>query len=240
MRACAADALLCTMPNSSSQKIGKLIALARRAGTVHEAAAGLDETADAPPTRTVERIGEVVIATMGRRCPWRLRIAIALCRASQCDLYSRRSHAGVEIVVYGQPTDTARVRSLYASIVAQCDDMARAALAAYHPTRDGGTRRTYARDYRVGYSDAIARQMDTARDALKAARKSAKGSRALARVDQAVAYIEAVDAALRSHRDSLGLSRGRGMRGASGRTSGYADGRRAGSAAKVTPHAALT
>jgi hypothetical protein len=158
--------------------------------------------------------------------------------------------------IYGQPRDLDRVEYLYQAIAADVDRLARRAVADW----DGPSPRTYGREFRIGCSHEIARRLPSAESVIAEARLEVEEARGLAvgrddmaalgsatmalvRVDQAVVYQASVAAAVDAFETKLKLKlklkKGAGFTGSSMGTSGYADGRRAGSTVALSRGKAL-
>lgn len=218
---------------------------------------GDDEESKQPP-REVEEVEQRYLERWKKAVFWKIILAGAVSRANNCQhCYESGSRPtqtmdGFEggAIAYGQPSDLDTVEYIYQAIRNEVDQMAKAAVKVYKEDPELDPRfdespRVYGRSWRMGCVDAIALRMKSSKDVVEEKRLEIEGERqkafmaddapsmekstnALVRVNAAEEYMKDVKKAITKYEDVLGLHRGASFSGA-GSSSGYAEGRTAGS-----------
>lgn len=222
-------------------RVRKLIKLAGNNPNVHEAAAAfahaqllasehglnlddLSRETDEPEARKLETIQQQPLERWKKGSAWKTKVGNAVARSNNCGYFIRKSRSNGGLFVYGQPSDMNTATYIYQAITREIEGMVR------EQARGHGHR--YARSFKMGAADAVAKRMPTSKDVIRRKREEAHkldgASNALVRVNAAEVYVEKVQNACQVYgREVLKL---RSMSGFSTSTDarGYAAGRAAG------------
>ncbi len=163
----------------------------------------------------------------GARSPWRWRLAWAVCNHNGCQPWRLGSREGHRTVAYGTETDLAVAAALYAYLEIEIDR-----LADKHASGRG---RAYKGAFRLGAIDSIDDRLEEGTgSAREEARTVAKqradtgDTTALARVETAIATIDARAGRAVSYMQGRGMAYRRGRSTRVSSAGGYSSGRRVG------------
>lgn len=235
-----------TSPEEAATAYARAVELATLAGLDLEDLEDLAKAAETPePPRTVESIvlRTLDASTHRRVCTWRCYVSMGVARS--CGV-GHILQGGV-ILVYGQPSDLDTASTIYTAIAAQVEDMADRAVSEYRthsyrdPHRDPSPR-AWVSAWRVGCATTIFHRLRHRADvvAQKRAELPTAETVALARIDNAAAYLARVAAAVERFADEQ-LPRRVDHRalGRISSASGYRDGRLAGERVSLTAKKAI-
>lgn len=167
-------------PGTTPEEVSAALALAARLlerEGLTRAALEIEGTAEEAEEET--RAFADPLFTASRAATWRTRLGSILAAAFGCAQY----RSGASLMLVGKPSDAETVRYLFAYCAREIERLAR--------ERCAGEGRTYANNFRIGCTDAIADAIRVEQEAERAAQRAAAAAntRALAVVDSAIAKL---------------------------------------------------
>ena len=156
---------------------------------------------------------------------WKAHLASAVSRSNGCRIYM---HHGIGIGLVGRPSDADKVRYLYAYLSREVERLV---------SRDGnGCGRTWRNNYRLGVVDTVAAKLKEANEATASAIRveAAANPMVLARMEMAIAIVEARGQHVDVWMERNLRLRTRSEAGARSDYSGRAAGRQAGRAISIS------
>jgi len=209
--------LLALSTSSNVHEAERAAALAAELMARHQLSEALIATDAAEP----EPMTESVVETHGRIVSWKATLLGGVARSAGCQLYTRRSRAGVEYRLVGKASDIDAASYVYMYLMRQIEGLV---LIERRRQQEDPALALWSRheinSFRVGVAATVRERLIAARrQTFEEARAHPESSRALARIDRDVA-------ALRAYMEGLGLRMGRPAQVSS--LSAYQHGRQAG------------